>query len=377
LREKLIIGVDASRTTVAQRTGTEAYSLALLRALLELESPHTWRLYFRDAPTTSGGLSRQPPAADFAANHLTIQPPNHHLILRPRRLWTHLGLSNELRRSPPDRLFVPAHVLPLYHPCPSVVTVHDLGYLHFPEAHPERQRLYLDLSTRFSARFASALIADSEATRRDLIDRYRTPPEKITVVYPGYDDSFKPVRHPSKRDPIVEKYNLPQPFLLHVGTIQPRKNLERLIEAFDPSQVSLVLAGRRGWLADSIFEKGKAKGVRFLEYVPDEDLPALYSSALAYVAPSLYEGFGFTLLEAMACGTPVICSDGGALPEVAGDAALVIPARDTQALAEAICRVVADADLRRTMMMQGFRNVGRFSWRRAAEETLRVIETAR
>lgn len=365
----MIIGVDASRSTVAQRTGTEAYSLALIRALLALETQHEWRLYFRDEPPpnlfprTSNTLRVS--AAHFAAK-----------TLRVSRLWTHLGLSDELRRHRPDRLFIPAHVLPLYHPCPSVVTIHDLGYLHFPGAHPIGQRLTLDLTTRFSVRFASALIADSAATRRDLIEHYRAPPEKITVVYPGYDDSLKPARHPSQRNPVAEKYDLPQPFLLHVGTLQPRKNLERLIEAFDPAQASLVLVGRRGWLADSIFAKGKAKGVRFLDYVPDEDLPALYSSALAYVAPSLYEGFGFTVLEAMACGAPVICSDGGSLPEIAGGAAILIPARDTQALAEAIRRLAADPDLRRTMMMQGFRNVGRFSWQRAAEQTLRVIESA-
>ncbi len=357
----MIIGVDASRTTVARRTGTEAYSLAITRALLNLNSPHQWRLYFRDEPLSD------------------LFPPTETLrvfkTLRVSRLWTHLGISNELRRSAPSRLFIPAHVLPVYHPCPSVVTIHDLGYLRFPDSHPPGQRLYLDWSTRFSARFASAIIADSEATKRDLVEHYNVPPEKINVVYPGYDNSLKPVRHPSRRNPVLEKYNISQNFLLHVGTIQPRKNLERLIDAYDPSQIALVLAGRRGWLSDSIYEKGKAKGALFLDYVADDDLAALYSSATACVAPSLYEGFGFTVLEAMACGAPVICSDGGSLPEVAGDAAVVVPAHDTQALAEAIRRVVTDSDLRRTMTMQGFRNLGRFSWRRAAEQTLRVIES--
>lgn len=354
------IGIDASRATAAQRTGTEAYALAIIRALLDLDSSHDWRLYFRDAP---------PPGV------FPHTPTLPHTVIRPRRLWTHLGLSLELSRRPPDCLFIPAHVLPLYHPCPSVVTIHDLGYLHFPESHAMGQRLYLDWSTRFSARFATALIADSEATKRDLIGRYRVPAEKITVIYPGFDSALKPVRHPTRRSPVAEKYDLPDKFLLHVGTIQPRKNLERLIEAFDPSQISLVLAGRRGWLADSIYEKGKTRGVQFLDYVADEDLAALYSSAVAYVAPSLYEGFGFTVLEAMACGTPVICSDGGSLAEVAGEAAIIVPAADTQALAEAIRRVTTDETLRRSMIMNGFRNVGRFAWPRAAEQTLRVIES--
>ena len=372
------VGIDASRATVARRTGTEAYSFAITRALLALDTPHTWQLYFRDDPPPDlfPQIHRQ---TRGSAPTPTTRPPGHSTtltVIRQRRLWTHLGLSRELYRHRPDCLFVPAHVLPIYHPCPSVVTVHDLGYLHFPDAHPLGQRLYLDWSTRFSRRNATALLADSEATRRDLIAHYNTPPDKITVVYPGLDPTLKPLRHPHHRWPVREKYNLPEKFILHLGTIQPRKNLERLIDAFDPTQISLVLAGRRGWLSDSIYEKGKAKGVLFLDYVADEELAALYSMAAVYVSPSLYEGFGFTVLEAMACGTAVICSDGGSLPEVAGDAAIVVPARDTNALAEAIRRVVTDEDTRRTLIMKGYRNAARFSWEKSARQVLTVIESA-
>lgn len=358
----LRIGIDASRAAVAKHTGTEAYSLAIIRALLALDTPHRWQLYLRELPPAHWLDS---PRDDVVQT-----------VVRPRRLWTHFGLSGQLRRQPPDRLFVPAHVLPLIHPCPSVVTIHDLGYLHFPHAHPIAQRWYLNWSTRFSARHATALIADSDITRRDLIAHYGVAADKIAVVYPAIDENLKPMRHPSQTGAALAKYNLPRKYLLHVGTVQPRKNLARLIEAVDTSHTPLVLAGKRGWLADDIYAKGKAKGVLFLDYVADEDLPALYSSALAYVAPSLYEGFGFTVLEAMACGAPVICSDGGSLPEVAGDAALVVPATDTQALAEAIRRVAADESLRRQMIMLGYRNVARFSWRRAAQQTLEVLENA-
>jgi len=357
----LHLGIDASRTTKATRTGTEAYALQLTRALLALNTPHQWELYFRDEPQ---------------ANLFPRSKQITYTIIRQSRLWTHLGLSRQLHYRKPDCLFVPAHVLPIYHPCPAVVTVHDLGYLRFPDAHPLAQRFYLDWSTRFSASAATMLLADSEATRNDLIHYYQTPAEKIRVVYPGFDSDLKPVRHPNGRWPIRQKYNLPEKFILHVGTLQPRKNLERLIEAYDPAQISLVLAGRRGWLADTLYEKGKAKGVYFLDYVADEDLAGLYSMATAYVAPSLYEGFGFTLLEAMACGTAVICSDGGSLPEVAGDAALIVPATDTGALAQAIARVVADDDLRRTMIIKGYQNLNRFSWAKAATETLAVLESA-
>jgi glycosyltransferase involved in cell wall biosynthesis len=378
------IGLDASRATVARRTGTEAYALNLIRALLALNTPHTWELYFRDepAPDLFPDLRQAHKSAstEYGRTYVSaLTPPpldrqTIFTIIQQRRLWTHLGLARRLHERPPDCLFVPAHVLPIYHPCPSVVTVHDLGYLHFPDAHPFSQRLYLDWSTRFAARAATALLADSAATKADLITHYRTPPEKIHVVYPGFDSTLKPVRHPNGRWPVRQKYNLPEKFILHVGTLQPRKNLERLIEAFDPAQLALVLVGRRGWLADSIYEKGQAKGVHFLDYVAEEDLAALYSMATVYVAPSLHEGFGFTVLEAMACGTAVICSDGGSLPEVAGGAALIVPAKDTAALAQAITRVAADDDLRRTLIMQGYRNLNRFSWNRAAKQTLEVIE---
>jgi glycosyltransferase involved in cell wall biosynthesis len=173
---------------------------------------------------------------------------------------------------------------------------------------------------------------------------------------------------------VRQKYNLPEKYILHVGTIQPRKNLERLIDAYDPNDAPLVLAGRRGWLADPIYEKGKAKGVLFLDYVDEEDLAALYSMAIVCVVPSLYEGFGFTVLEAMSCGTAVVCSDGGSLPEVAGDAAIVVKATDTQALAEALRKVITDEDLRRNLIMKGYRNTARFSLERAAKQTLEVIE---
>ena len=173
-----------------------------------------------------------------------------------------------------------------------------------------------------------------------------------------------------------QKYNLPDKYILHVGTLQPRKNLETLIEAFNPDQISLVLAGRRGWLADSIYARGRARGVVFLDYVADQDLAALYSMATVYAAPSLYEGFGFTVLEAMACGTAVVCSDGGSLPEVAGEAALVVPARDTAGLARALAAVVDDQDLRRGLIVKGFQNLNRLSWEKAAGQTLRVVEAA-
>jgi len=365
------IGIDASRATVPRRTGTESYARRLTQALLEQGSGHDLILYFRDSPAlelfpAGGGVRR---------------------VIPFPRLWTHVRLAWELLTQPrPDVLFIPAHVLPLIHPLPSVVTVHDLGYRHFPDAHPLMQRVYLDWSTRFSARAATHLIADSEATKNDLIRFYNIPAEKITVIYPGRDESLQPV-DPS---PIRAKYHLPEEYILHVGTLQPRKNLLRLIEAWHsfvlrpsssvlrpPSSVALVLAGRPGWLSAPILAKARAVPagrIRLLDYVPDEDLAGLYSGARAFVFPSLYEGFGFPVLEAMACGTPVICSNTSSLPELAGDAALLVDPTDTEALAATVIRVLSEPDRRAALIEKGFEQVKKFSWEKAARETMGVLE---
>jgi glycosyltransferase involved in cell wall biosynthesis len=282
-------------------------------------------------------------------------------------------------------------VLPLLHPHRSVVTVHDLGFLYHPEAHTLSQNLYLRWSTRHNARAATRILADSEATRRDLVHHYSIPDSKIAVVYPGRDETLAPVAEPALRSAVRARYGLADPYLLYVGTLHPRKNLVRLVQAFGSllrslrdgprtpmAGLQLVLAGQRGWLYDDILAQVRkldlSDHVVLTGYIPDADLPALLSGALAFVFPSLYEGFGLPLLEAMACGTPVICSNASSLPEVAGDAALLVDPRDTEALADALARLVVDEGLRRELVERGFRQMQRFSWRRCAEETLRVLE---
>lgn len=350
------LGLDASRATLARRTGTESYAFHLIRALLAHNTGHHITLYFRTPPAPG----------QFQAGEARVIPFP--------RLWTHVRLAWELfTRTPrPEVLFIPAHVVPLVCPVPAVVTVHDLGYRLFPNAHPLRQRWYLELSTRYSAHAAAHVLADSQATRRDLIRFYGVPEAKITVVYPGRDE----VLRRTDPAPVRAKYQLPERYLLHVGTLQPRKNLIRLIEAVggQGSMISLVLAGRAGWLSEPIVRAVRAANVRWLEYVPDEDLAGLYSGATAFVFPSLYEGFGFPLLEAMACGTPVICSDTSSLPEVAGEAAVRVDPQDTAALAAAITRVLADADLRAALIARGYEQIQKFSWEKAARETLNVLE---
>ncbi len=302
------------------------------------------------------------------------------------RLWTHARLSTEMALHSPDVLFVPAHVLPLIHPRASVVTVHDLGYIYYPEAHEAGDRRYLDWSTRWNAHQAAAVLADSEATKADLVDAYGARPEKIHVVYLGRDESLKQVTNPLRLASLRAKYDLAQRYLLYVGTLQPRKNLERVVQAFERlcgrpelADVQLVLAGKQGWLYDSLFQQvaraGLGERVVFPGYIPDEDLPALLSAATAFVYPSLYEGFGIPVLEAGGCGVPVITSNTSSLPEVAGDAALLVDPHDVDAIADAMYRLVTDPALAAELARRGRENVKRFSWEKCARETLAVLES--
>jgi glycosyltransferase involved in cell wall biosynthesis len=294
----------------------------------------------------------------------------------------------------PDILFVPAHVLPLYHPRKSVVTVHDLGYLHHPETHTGGQNRYLNWSTPFSARAATRVITVSAATKSDLIHHYHIEPDKIKVVYHGFErEHFRPVHDIDELQRVREKYGIASnPYLFYVGTIQPRKNLGRLIEAFanmvrDPNfeypareQLQLVLGGKAGWLSEQVVEQVKQAGLgrqlNLAGYVADNDLPALMSGAEGLVLPSLYEGFGLPVLEALACGTPVVCSNAGSLPEVAGEAALFHHPLDTKAIEWNLRQLLTSPTLREELREKGFKQAAKFSWEKCATETLTVIEEA-
>ncbi|HML23081.1 MAG TPA: glycosyltransferase family 1 protein [Aggregatilinea sp.] len=363
----LTIAIDASRTTTARRTGTENYALQLIRALIALDSPHHFHLYFRD----------QPPDDLFPAQpNVTL-----HVIPWPRA-WTHTRFAAALWRARPDVTFVPAHTLPLVFPGRGVVTVHDLGYLYFPSAHPPRARRYLEWTTRFSARRAARVLVDSLATARDLAAHYDIPDHRITLVYPGLDDTLARVTDPATLAGMRARYGLPERYLLFLGTLQPRKNIARIVQAYAQwrtqsgvTDIALVLGGSPGWLYDPAWTQG-VDGVIETGYVRDEDVAALYSGALALVFPTLYEGFGFPVLEAMRCGVPVIASNTSSLPEVAGNAALLVNPRGTDAIQAAIAQIVTDSTLRHTLVARGVKQAQRFTWQNAAAAALHALEQA-
>jgi glycosyltransferase involved in cell wall biosynthesis len=362
----MLIGIDASRATSRAPTGTENYSRELIRALIASDRKNRFRLYTRESI-----------ARDFFG-----APSNFEIRALPfPRVWTHARLSFEMLAHAPNALWVPAHVLPLIHPRRSFVTIHDLGQVHFPEAYPPLQRMYHNWAVWWSARRALHLFADSETTREDLAQFFHVPLEKISVVYPAYDARlYQPVRDTASLAQVKVKYRIGSDYILALGTIHPRKNYTRLIEAFAKLEIRdlrLVLAGKRGWRYDSIFALVQSLNLKsrisLLDYVPNSDLPALISGARLFVFPSLHEGFGLPVLEAHACGTPVVCSMTSSLPEAAGDAALFFDPMDVDAIAGALQRALNDDALRSRLVARGFDNLKRFSWEVSARQILNVI----
>jgi glycosyltransferase involved in cell wall biosynthesis len=357
----LRIAIDASRTTVPRVTGTEHYALALIRAIIRQNSVHTLILYFRDTP---------PPDLFPSSDRVTYR------VIPFPRVWSHLRFAAALWRDRPDVTFVPAHTLPFAFPGRAVVTVHDLGFKYFPQAHPIASRLYLDWTTRYSTRRASIVLADSRATANDLTRFYRTPGEKIRVVYPGVEASAIGDVNATRA-----KYNLPEQYLLFVGTLQPRKNIVRIVQAYaqyrgaDENPAALVLAGGKGWLYDESWTHG-VEDVLLPGYIDEADKGALYAGALALVFPTLYEGFGFPVIEAMHCGTPVIASNTSSLPELTGDAGLLVDPLDVDAIAAAMSQLATDESLRAGLRERGYKQAARFNWETAAREALSALERA-
>lgn len=284
-----------------------------------------------------------------------------------------------------------AFAAPLAAACPTVVTVHDLSFLRFPAAFRAFNRIYLTLVTKLSTRRAARVIAVSESTRQDVITLCGVPAERVVAIPNGVTEAFAPAEPRAVAEFRAHK-GLPERFILFLGTLEPRKNLLRLLDAYAqlrrPAHAgavsgtgrgdapTLVIAGGKGWFYKAIFaraaELGLAGDVLFPGFIPGDELPWWYRAAEVFVYPSLFEGFGLPVLEALACGTPVITSTVSALPEVAGDAALLVPPDDTDALAEALARLIGDRGLRTEKRAAGLRQAALFSWARTATETAAV-----
>lgn len=364
-----------AHTRSFRRAGVSNYVEALLTHLGAIDRRNRYTIY-----TTRGldaaALGLPPNFAIRPSRFPTINP-------RVRIPWEQLLAPFLLRIARPDVFHGVLNIAPLLCPTPSVITIHDLAFLSFPQTFRRVNRTYLTWATRASARGAARILAVSEFTKREIVRLLGIAPERIVVTYDACDSRFAPPE-PERLAAFRARKGLPDRFILFVSTLEPRKNIPTLLDAYariaGATDAPLLIGGGKGWLYEPIFARLEALGlgdrVRMVGFIDADELPLWYAAATVFTMPSLYEGFGMPLLEAMACGTPVVASSSSSLPEVVGDAGLLTPPTDADALGAAILRLLNDAELRADLRERGLRQARRFSWAETAERTLRAYEDA-
>lgn len=366
------IAIDA-HSVGAKLGGNESYALNLIEALAQIDRVNEYTLYV----TTTEAFQRFHQRWPNFKVHTTL--PHTPLIRIP------LTLSAELRKNPVDVLHV-QFTAPPFCPCPVVVSIHDLSFEHLPQTFNRRSRTQLRLTVRHSARRAAKILTLSEHTRRDVIDTYGVAPETVTAIPLAAPDYFSPVTQDKELQRVRHNYGIDGEYVLSVGSIQPRKNLVRLIKAYAELRGAragnrypkLVIVGRCAWLYDetlrALEETGVKDSVVLTGYVPEPDLPALYSGTLCFIYPSYFEGFGLPPLEAMKCGAPVVVGNVTSLPEVVGDAALQVDPFDVSAIAAGMDQLINNPELRAELSVKGLVRAKMFDWKVTAQRTLAIYE---
>lgn len=360
------VGIDA-RIVYYARGGISNYTLHLFGALAALDAGTDYYVLHSRKDRVS-----RVPGPNFRP--VACWTPSHHRLER----WA-LGL--EITRLRLDLLHSPDFIPPALGCRRSVITVHDLNFLYYPQFLTAESHRYYNRQIEWAVRRADHILADSHATKSDLALLLNVPSERVTVVHLAADPAFHALPEAKARE-IAARYGLEPGYLLFVGTLEPRKNLPGLLQAYrllldeGAASVPLVLIGGQGWLYNEVFEHVEALDlggwVHFLHNVPDADLPGLYSAARVLATPSFYEGFGLPALEAMACGTPAVVADRASLPEVVGEAGLLVNPDDPEDIAQALARALTDEPLRARMRELGLAQAARFTWEETARQTLAV-----
>ncbi|MBW7863217.1 MAG: glycosyltransferase family 4 protein [Candidatus Hydrogenedentes bacterium] len=368
----MIAAIDGRLANRTERVGVGRYCAEVLRALPEAAPDLALRVYL-DAPPR-GDFPLTPARAEFR-------------VLPPARGWTQRRLGPALRGDRPDVFYTPTLQMPLGCGCPVVATVHDVASTRFPEHFTPAQRLTAWLRLRQALLTAAHLVCDSGSARDDLLGLCRLSPERASVAFAGCAPEFTAPPAPGEAATVRERLRLPERYVLYVGRIQPRKNLPRLIAAFDALLARrpelphhLLIAGGDGWLPESSHAAARAAAqaprIRFAGHVPDDALPGLMRGADALALVSLWEGFGLPVLEAMSLGVPVVTSNCSSLPEVAGNAALLVDPLDTDAIADALETVLTDGARREECVRLGHAQAALFSWTATAESIARALRNA-
>lgn len=371
------IWIDGFEANVKQRVGSGQVAYEIIKNIERLDHNNEYTI-----------LLTVPPLEDMPRERVGFK----YKIIKPGKLITLFALPLALYRSKekPDVFFSPAHYLPRFSPVKCVAVINDLAYLHFPEMFMKKDLYKLKNWTAFTIKNAVKLIAISKATKKDIVDNYHINPDKVVVAYPGYDNHiFKIVNNKSKSEVLLKKYNINPDihYVIYIGTIQPRKNLLRLINSVkNIENFQLVIVGKttgfgkQGWMYEKILAEPENLGIKnkviFTGFVPTEELPYLISTARAYILPSLWEGFGIPVVESLACGVPAIVSNVSSLPEVVGEAGLLVDPKSTDQIEHAIRLMISDKKLHTKLSKKSLAQAKKFSWEKMAKSIIKVLEEA-
>jgi len=366
----ITIGIDGNEANVEKKVGIGEFAYQLIFEFSKLS--------LRNKNLKFVVYLKNKPLPDMPSQTASWK----YKIIGPKPLWTQIGLPLRLliEREKPNVFFTPTHYAPRFSFIPQIISIMDLSYIFFPETFKKRDLAQLKNWTNYSVKRSKRIFTISKSSKNDILKEYKIDDSRVKVIYPGIKQDVLDVNLFSM-DKLSDKYNINSDFVLFVGTLQPRKNIVRLIQAFkklNKPSLKLVIVGKKGWLYDDILNAPLDLGIEdkviFLDYVKDRDLPALYKNAKCFVLPSLYEGFGLPVLEAMKHGCPVVVSDISSLPEAGGDAALYFDPKDISDIAQKIDKVLTDKEKRSDMIKKGYAQVKKFSWEKTAREALKYIE---
>lgn len=366
------IGIDGNEANVEERVGIGEYAYQLIKHLSCFQNKHSFTIFLKS-----------PPKVDFPKSSSNW----NYLVFGPKFFWTWFALPFKLYFSlRPDLFFSPTHYGPRFSPIPTVVSIMDLSYIYYPQLFKKKDLLQLINWTAYSVKKAKKIITISHFSKKTIVEYYKIDPDCVYVTYPGYNREIYHQNYSKEKiEEVKRKYSL-SAYIIFVGTIQPRKNIVRLIRAFSSINISfpdlkLVLVGKRGWLYEDILKMINQPGLKdkiiYLGYLEDKMIAKLYNGALAFVLPSLYEGFGLTVVEAMACGLPVVVSNSSSLPEVVGDAGVLVDGQSTLSISEGILKVISTDQeyFRKKLIERGLKRVQSFSWENCALNTINFLET--
>lgn len=370
----MIIGIDGNEANVGERVGVNEYAFQVLKNLCKLqekgENPHDLIVYLKEKPLSDLPKETQ----NFKYK---IIPGEDNWIIT--KLMPNLFFG----RPKPDVFFSPSHYSPAFAPMPRICSIMDLGYLKFSGQFRKIDFWQLSIWSAISIFVSKAIIAISNSTKNDIVRHYPFAKKKVYVTPLAYDEEkFNTDISQNDVRRVKNAYSIVTDYVLYLGTLKPSKNLEGLVEAFSQisdQNIKLVIAGKKGWMYESIFEKVSELGVGdrviFTDFISEKDKPALIKGAKVFVLPSFWEGFGLDALNAMACGVPVIAGNVGSLPEVVGKAGILVDPRSIESIAEAIKKVLSmsESDYN-SMITRGITQAKKFSWEKTATETLKILE---